>query len=105
MDDGDFDQLISISNVNELREAVRVAHQCDAQHIDSVPLIERMGNKTIWKGLVFAFSLEGHPEAKCCYAWTYNDGGQKRFLTVLEVPPVVSAHTALREAIASGQHK
>ena len=43
----------------------------------------------------------GHPKAKRCYAWSFTEGKQTRFVTVLEIPPVESAQTAVRAAIAS----
>ena len=70
----------------------------------SVPIVEKMGDKTIWEGVIHVFDLEGNSQAKRCYAWMFkDDDGKTRFVTVLEIPPVISAHTALRAAIASGQ--
>ena len=47
----------------------------------------------------------GHPKAKRCYAWSFTEGKQTRFVTVLEIPPVESAQTAVRAAIAGEAKK
>jgi hypothetical protein len=58
--------------------------------------------QTVWKGGVAAFALIGHPKAKRAYAWSHreakNDEGE-RVVAVLEIPPVVSAETAVRVQI------
>ena len=49
------------------------------------------------------FNLEtavGHPKAKRCCAWSYQDNGETQYVTVLEIPPVESPITAVRVAIA-----
>jgi hypothetical protein len=45
-----------------------------------------------------------HPKAKRCFAWSHNDGkgdSDERFVTVLEIPPVVSPETAVKVAIVA----
>ena len=54
-----------ISGLNRLRDAVETAHQCKANHIDSVPLREMSGDALVWEGVVERFSLSGHPERIC----------------------------------------
>ena len=58
--------------------------------------------ETVWKGNVEVCDLTGHPKAKRCYAWGHLDGPRDertRFVAVLEIPPVVSAETAVRVQI------
>jgi hypothetical protein len=58
----------------------------------------------IWDGEVEVFELFNHPKAKTCYAWSHRDGKHdehERFVTVLELPPVNSAESAVKVAIAS----
>lgn len=55
-------------------------------------------------GNVEVFELHGHPKAKRAYAWSHKDGPDdsgERFVTVLEIPPVVSPETAVKVAVAS----
>jgi hypothetical protein len=61
--------------------------------------------KVAWDGVVEVFRLAGHPKAKRCYAWSFTEGKETRFVTVLEIPPVESAQTAVRAAIASEAKK
>jgi hypothetical protein len=95
-----------IATVNELCAVVSDAHHCTALHFDSVSLVERTGETILWEGIVHVFNLLEHPETHRCYAWVFTgERGENRCLTVLHLPPVNSAHTALRAAIASGQQK
>ncbi len=85
---------------------VEVRYDCEAKHECSVPVIEMYGKDEIWEGVVEMFALIGHPKAKRCYAWSFaDDDAQPRYVAVLELPPVYSPHTAVRAAIASGQHR
>jgi hypothetical protein len=68
-------------------------------------VVEMFGSKTVWEGVVESFALIGHPKAKRCYAWSYQDNGETQYINVLEIPPVVSPQTAVRAAIASGSQK
>jgi hypothetical protein len=58
-----------------------------------------------WEGDVEVYELLCHPKAKRCYAWSYEDGGQIKTVAVLEIPPVDSAETAVKVAIAAQAKK
>jgi len=45
--------------------------------------------------------VTGHPKAKRCYAWCYQDKGETQYVNVLEIPPVKSAKTAVQVQIMS----
>lgn len=94
-----------IDSIAKIQAAVEAAHKCPATHFDSVPIVEMVEQKKVWDGVIEGFNLKGHPEAERCYAWWYDDGATRKLVTVLEISPVVSAHTALRAAIASGEQK
>lgn len=87
--------------IEKLRDAVQVMHRCLAIHAESVPVREMFGQKVVWEGVVEAFTITGHPKAKRCYAWSYHDGKEDQFTTVLEIPPVKDAQTAVRAAIVA----
>ena len=88
--------------IEQLREAVEVMHKVKAQHEKSVPVVEMFGGKMVWEGVVESFAIAGHPKAKRCYAWSFLEGNEPRYVTVLEPSPaVVSPQTAVRTAIAS----
>jgi hypothetical protein len=51
---------------------------------------------------VEVFNICNQPKAKRCYAWAHASGEndqRKRYVVVLELPPVDSAQTAVRAAI------
>ncbi len=56
--------------------------------------------KGLWRGNVSTYTLIRHPQVKRCYAWGNRtpEGGWD-VVTVLEIPPVASAETAVRAAI------
>jgi len=49
-------------------------------------------------GHVEVFDLDGHPKAKRCYGWTY--GEPEEFITILELPPVTDAKSAVKVGVA-----
>jgi hypothetical protein len=63
-------------------------------------------DEVAWDGVVEVFLLVGCTKANRCYAWSYLDDQKKvQYVTVLEIPPVDSADSAVKVAIASGQLK
>jgi hypothetical protein len=54
-----------------------------------------------WDGVVETFELGGHPKAKRCHAWSYEENGETQYVIVLELPPVDSAESAVKVAIAA----
>ena len=90
--------------IAQLKGAVETMHHCTARHVESKPVIELFRGKVAWDGVVEAFELTGHPHAKRCYAWSYMEKGEPQYVTVLEIPPVDSAETAVKIAIAASSH-
>lgn len=63
-----------------------------------------MGDKVVWEGVVEVFKVTGLPGVLRCYGWTFHDGTETRYVTVLKKPPVVDPRTAVKASImASGQ--
>ena len=89
-----------IERVQKLKEAVEAAHSCEAVYVVSVPVCERFQGQTIWEGVVTEFTLHGHPKAKRCYAWSYEQGSETHYTTVLELPPITGPHSAVLIAVA-----
>jgi hypothetical protein len=77
---------------------VEQLHKCKAHHVESVPITETFLGETVWQGKVEVFSLVGHPKAQRCYGWSYDEPEQ--FITILELPPVKSAHDAAKVGVA-----
>ena len=76
-------------------------HPCQAVHFASEVVIELFRSEVAWDGVVETFDLTGHPKAKRCHAWSYEENGEIQFVTVLEIPPVDSPETAVKIAIAA----
>jgi hypothetical protein len=89
--------------IAELQAAFLKLHGCDADYVETVPVVEEFQGETIWQGDVEVFDLVGHPKATRGYGWGYTatDSGGRRYFTVLELPPVDSPQTAVKMAIAS----
>jgi hypothetical protein len=89
--------------LERLKLAVEHLHNCGAVHTATEAVHEVFKGQTVWQGDVEVFDLTGHPKAKRAYAWSHADGKDdqgERFVTVLELPPVVSAKTAVQVVIA-----
>ena len=83
----------------QVQVAVSQLHNCGATWCETVPVHEVFRGETVWQGDVEVFDLHGHAKAKRAYAWSHLDGKhdeRTRFVAVLEIPPVVSAVTAVR---------
>jgi hypothetical protein len=64
-----------------------------------------LGNRTAWEGVVESFAITRHPKARRCYAWSFLDNSETRYVTVLEIPPVESSQTAVGVYLASEAQK
>jgi hypothetical protein len=87
--------------IAQLKQAVGTMHKYTAQQVESKPIIELFQGKVAWDGVIEAFELTGHPHGKRCYAWSYAGEKKPQYVTVLEIPPVDSAETAVKIAIAA----
>ncbi|MFY9925869.1 MAG: hypothetical protein WAK51_15425 [Opitutaceae bacterium] len=85
--------------IEKLLDAVQVMHRCKAEHFQSVPVIEMLGDKVVWDGVVEVFKVEGIKNVLRCYAWSFEDGSETRFVTVLKKPPVMSPRNAVQAFI------
>ena len=91
-----------MTHIHELGEVIHRLHGGIATHLESVPVKEVFRGKTVWDGIVEVFTLKGHPKTDRVYAWmhdTDDPASAKRHVTVLHIPPVVSAKTAVQAAI------
>ena len=84
--------------ISRLQLTIQHLHSCAAVHLDTVPVHEVFRGETLWRGDVEVFDLTGHPKAKRCYGWTY--GEPEEFITILELPPVDSAQSAVKVGVA-----
>lgn len=94
--------------IARLQVAVEQLHGCGAIYRETVPVHEVFQGQTVWQGEVEVFDLRGHPKAKRAYGWSHREGKDdqgERFVAVLEIPPVVSAITAVRASIIADKKK
>jgi hypothetical protein len=92
----------------QVQVAVQHLHKCGATWRETVPVHEVFNGQTVWQGDVEVFDLHNHPKAKRAYAWSHLYGTKDertRFVAVLEIPPVVSAETAVRVQIVKDTKK
>lgn len=94
-----------MSYLYDLKDAIRELYGCEADHVESVPVTETFQGRTVWEGEVEVFNIRGHPKAKRAYAWSHRTEEGKRYVAVLELPPVDSAQTAVRAAIIDEARK
>lgn len=88
--------------IEELKAAILNVHHAQATHVETVPVVEEFQGETVWQGEVEVFDIRGHPKAKRCYGWGYStDDDQRRYVAVLELPPVTSPQTAVKAAIVA----
>jgi hypothetical protein len=94
-------------NMAELKGAVEAQHACTATIFQSVPIKETFGGETVWEGVVYTFSLTGHPTAKRAYAWSSPIEGsdKRRCFAMLHQWPVTSPVEAVRAAIVAEQRE
>jgi len=88
--------------IQELQSVFLNLHGCSAKYIETVPVLEEFQGQTVWQGGVEVFELSGHPKAKIGYGWGYSIGDKdqgKRYITVLQLPPVDSPQTAVKAGI------
>jgi hypothetical protein len=92
--------MIEISS-NQLKTAVETQHGGNATFIQSVPVHERQGDRTIWSGEVSVFDLRYSTSgAFRAYAWSRElPDGKPQFITILHSPQTVSPAQAVRAAI------
>ena len=91
--------------IEELRDAIRKLHGAEPTHVGSVPVKETFHGTTVWEGIVEVFDLRGHPKTSRVYAWSHDTDDPdhpRRHVTVLHMPPVLSAAMAVRAAIVQG---
>lgn len=94
-----------MSYLYDLKDAIRELYGCEADHVESVPVTETFQGRTVWDGEVEVFNIRRHPKAKRAYAWSHRTEKGKRYVAVLELPPVDSAQTAVRAAIIDEARK
>jgi hypothetical protein len=92
-------------SLQDLSRAVEAMHGAKATHRGEFLVHEMIDGKTVWKGNVDTFALEGHARATKASAWAWDDDGEVRYIAVLNVPPINSPREAVQAAIPSGRQR
>jgi hypothetical protein len=91
-----------VDYIAELQAVILNLHGCNATYVETVPVTEEFQGETVWQGEVEVFETRDHPKAKRIYGWghvTGDDDQGRRYVTVLELPPVTSPQTAVKAGI------
>jgi hypothetical protein len=87
-----------------LQAAFKLAHNVEAVHVESVPVIDTFRDQIAWEGIVDVFDIKGHPDVKRGYGWPYAEKvGEIQYTTVLGKVPITSPLGAVRAFIRSQQ--
>jgi hypothetical protein len=90
------------AEIQRMRRAIRDLHGVEGSHLRSERVRETLQGQTVWEGVVEVFALKGHPKAGLAYAWGQEtEGGGRRYVAVLGMPPIKSAQDAVRASIAA----
>jgi hypothetical protein len=90
-----------------LQNAIRHLNGCESRYLETVAISESFQDfqgRTLWEGEVVVFELRDHPQAKRAYAWSCGSADRDKatqYVVVLQIPPVTSAETAVKAAIAA----
>lgn len=86
----------------ELQATIQRLHKCEASHTRTEAVREIVNGQVLWAGNVEVFAILGHDHALRCYAWGHlHDDGKWEVTTVLAIPPVVSAESAVVAAFVA----
>jgi len=87
--------------IAKLQKAVRDLYGCDSVFVECVTVVEIVGDRTVWTGLVCIFDLVDYSRTTRAYAWMDDGEDGERPIVALHVPPIDSPRAAVR---AKGGH-
>jgi hypothetical protein len=92
-----------LNHLGALKAAVQRLYVCVAAHQATVTVDDMFRGRTMWKGDVQVFSLDGCPGRKTCYAWfDHAPGNPARFFSVLENNYIRTAEMAVKSVLFFG---
>ena len=80
----------------DLQNAIRDQYGSESNYCRTVLVQEKVDAGMQWDGFVKVFDLLDNPAAQCCYAWSYQEGGEQKFITMANIPPIDSPGSAVR---------
>lgn len=91
------DSMVSMLHAELLRQVVEARYRCTAEVRGAIPIQTRTPDGERHEQIVYSFDLPGFAEAPVAYAW--RRPSETGYVTILGVPPVVTAADAVRSAI------
>ena len=79
--------------IRRLLLTIQDLHHCAAFYRETVSVRDQDHGTTVWQGDVEVFDLVAHAKAERCYGWSM--GEPPEFFTILHLPPVDSAQSAV----------
>jgi hypothetical protein len=67
--------------------------------LQSTLVQEVQDGHTLWTGQVEIFRLTGHHAADRAYVWIQREGGEERYISVLNLPPISCAREAVQTTL------
>ncbi|MEM9445961.1 MAG: hypothetical protein AAGA18_11500 [Verrucomicrobiota bacterium] len=83
-------------DIKALEKAIGHNESCRCSFSEKVRVHESFQGEQFRDGDIIVSDLDGNAKASEIYVWEFDDKGEKRVATVLNVPPVESLATALR---------
>ena len=93
-----FSAMAKNEYIERLRQVIFQMHKSTSIWVESARVEGIFRGRTSWKGDVEVFDLTDHPKAKRCYGWTF--GKPEHLVTVLELPPVADAKSAVKIGVS-----
>ena len=85
--------------IDNLAAGVQKLYGCDAVWIQTHLAHKDWYGDFATNGVVQVYELADHNRAKRCYVWNYEQHGQWYYTTLLEIPPVSDAESAVRAGV------
>lgn len=92
--------MASYNYFEELQNAIQAEHGCTSEHESTCLVRADPDDPTAGGRAVEIFRLIDHPTARRCFAWVNYHLGKFHPAAILELPPVVSAQSAVQAAIS-----
>ena len=89
--------------IKALENLIAARYGCTSLHLGTETVEEQVYGLPPWKGTVEVFGLLNCGHAKRAYLFDFQQGSEKKTMTVLGIPPVDSARSAVRRALVAAQ--
>jgi hypothetical protein len=91
-----------MTEIQKLGQVIRDLHDVHVRHLGNATVHETFKGQTVWDGVVELFEVMGHETATRAYAWgCETDDGGRRYVAVLNIPPITSPVEAVRASIVA----